>query len=111
MAELTFTLTDEQLAGFEAARAKTAFETVEEFVSDHVGRIGDFYFKQSKEDRVTQIADTARKAVFASDPVGEVEMAKIEAVSKASAVVVGAFATETVSTPVESLPARTLALK
>ena len=99
MAELTFTLTDEQLAGFEAARAKTAFEKVEDFVSDHVGRIGDFYSKQSKEDRVNQIAETARKAVFAIDPKGAVEMAKIEAVAKASAIIVDPLSqTETVST-------------
>lgn len=111
MAELTFTLTDEQLAGFEAARAKTEFKTVGEFISDHVGKIGDFYFKQSKEDRVNKITEAARKAVFATDPAGEVEMAKIEAVSKASAIVVNAFETETVSTPAESLPAKTLALK
>ena len=99
MAELTFTLTDEQFAGFEAARSKTAFEKVEDFVSDHVGRIGDFYFKQSKEDRVAQVADTARKAVFTPDPKGAVEMAKIELVAKASAIIVDPLPqTTTVST-------------
>lgn len=92
MPDLTFNLTDDQVAGFESARSKTSFATVEEFISDHVGRIGDFYFNQSKEERVETISEKVTVIVFASDPVvADSQMTNIETVIDASLAVVDAL--------------------